>query len=78
MKITKSLLFNGSVNSILELPTGQIIARQMVSSNTVGASRSSVNINLYDGLEWDAPDFFRDNDITTVSNMPEYVVVSGG
>ena len=64
---------SGSVNSILELPTGQIIARQIISSN----NSSSVNINLYDGLEWDRPDFLADNAII-VSNMPQYVVVSGG
>ena len=68
----ESSLF-GSVNGILESPLGQLIAREVVPGN----NRSSVSINLFDGLEWDEPDFFADNDIT-VSDMPEYVVASGG
>ena len=49
-----------SINRILELPSGQIIAREVVSNN----NSSSVSINLFDGLEWDEPNFLRDNDIT--------------
>jgi ligand-binding sensor domain-containing protein len=45
---------HGSVNSILESPLGQIIARKVVSSN----NSSSVRLTLFDGLKWAEPDFF--------------------
>ena len=61
---------SGSVNSILESPSGQIIAREVSVNN-------AVSINLFDGLEWDEPDFFADNDIT-VAEIPQFFVVSGG
>ena len=60
----------GPVNSIFELPSGQILAREASANN-------AMSINLFDGLEWEEPDFLDDNDIT-VSDMPEYVVASGG
>ena len=63
----------GPVNSILEIHSGKIIAREIISSG----NSSSVRLSLFDGLEWDEPDFFRDNDIR-VSNMPEFAVVDGG
>ena len=60
----------GSINRILELPSGQILSRQVDASN-------AVSINIFDGLEWDQPDFFADNDITG-PDLPEFAVVSGG
>ena len=68
----ESSLF-ASINRILELPSGQIIAREVVSNN----NSSSVSINLFDGLEWDEPNFLSDNDIT-LSDVPEIAVVSDG
>ena len=62
-----------SINRILELPSGQIIAREVVSNN----NSSSVSINLFDGLEWDEPNFLSDNDIT-LSDVPEFAVLSDG
>ena len=59
------------VDSILEFPSGQIISRELVPSY------ARVRINLFDGLEWNEPDFLYDNDIT-VSDMPEFAVVDGG
>ena len=63
----------GSVNRILESPTGQIISRELLSR----ANRRPVIINLFDGLEWDEPDFFDDSD-TKASAMPEFAVISDG
>ena len=58
----------GLVNSIFGSSTGQVLARELNSDNTV-------RINLFDGLEWNEPDFLFDNDIS-VSDIREYVVVS--
>ena len=64
-----------SINRILELPSGQILSRHVDASN-------AVSIYLFDGLEWDQmPDFFAErhaHDDITVSDMPEFAVVSGG
>ena len=61
---------SGSVNSILESPSGQILAREV---HTDGTAR----INLFDGLEWNEPDFFADKEII-LSDVPEFAVVSNG
>ena len=61
----------GPVNSIFELPSGQILAREKMNDD------NTVRINLFDDLEWDEPDFLTDNDIR-VSDMPEFSVLSGG
>ena len=36
-----------------------------------------MSINLFDGLEWDEPNFLSDNDIT-LSDVPEFAVLSDG
>ena len=72
---------DGSVNSILELPTGQVIAYEVITPKWSWMGDPWVSIKLYDGLEWDRPDFFRSlgpqNDIFK-SRIPEFAVVSGG
>ena len=72
---------DGSVNSILELPTGQVIAYEVITPQWSWMGDPWVSIKLYDGLEWDRPDFFRSlgpqNDIFK-SRIPEFAVVSGG
>ena len=65
----ESSLF-GSINRILELPSGQIIVRVADINNVM-------RLSLFDGLEWDEPDFLRDNDIT-VSDLPEFAALSDG
>ncbi|MDP6599228.1 MAG: two-component regulator propeller domain-containing protein [Candidatus Poribacteria bacterium] len=60
---------NPTPNSFVESASGQVIARI--------ATRAANKIYLFDGLEWDEPDFFDDNDIL-VPDMPEFSVSSGG
>ena len=62
--------FGGSVDRIIESPSGQIIARAVDINNVMGLS-------LFDGLEWDEPDFLDANDIR-VSDMQEFAVASDG
>ena len=68
LKIEESSLLGEDSNSILELPSGQILAR--------GVDRlGKVKINIFDGQEWNQEGFFHDNDIW-VSLWPEFAVNS--
>ena len=68
LKIEESSLLGEDSNSILELPSGQILAR--------GVDRlGKVKINIFDGQEWNQEGFFHDNDIW-VSLWPEFAVKS--
>ncbi|MDP6592483.1 MAG: two-component regulator propeller domain-containing protein [Candidatus Poseidoniia archaeon] len=60
---------NPTPNSFVESASGQMIARI--------ATTNANKIYLFDGFEWEEPDFFDDNDIL-VSDMPEFSVLSGG
>ena len=62
---------HGAVNSVLESPSGQIFVREVGANNI-----TTTSIYLFDGLEWDKPDFFVDNDIW-VSDVPEFAVTFG-
>ena len=62
---------------IFESARGQVVVRDKLSTDPHDKSISVSIINLFDGLKWGEPAFFRDNDIT-VSDMPEFSVVSGG
>ena len=61
----------GAVNSVLESPSGQIFVREVGANNI-----TTTSIYLFDGLEWDKPDFFVDNDIW-VSEIPQFSVAIG-
>mgnify|MGYP001325125864 CR=1 FL=1 len=62
-------------SDIFEMTTGQPIIKLII--NKTNHPRSvTTEISLFDGLEWDQPDFFRDNDIMG-SKMPEFAVVDG-
>ena len=68
LEIEESSLLGEDSNSILELPSGQILAR--------GVGRlGKVKINLFDGKEWSQAGFLHDNDIW-VSLWPEFAVNS--
>ena len=67
----------GAVNSILELPSGQIIVRTAIPDYDNTGGGNGVRLYLFDGLEGEEPDFFRENDILC-SGIPEFAVVSDG
>ena len=68
LKIEESSLLGTNSNKVIELPSGQILAR--------GVSMSGeVYINIFDGSEWSQPDFFKENGIR-VSVWPEFAVNS--
>ena len=69
------LSLDGSFNSIFELSTGQVLAREIVPINITEGN--TANIYFFDGRKWDKPDFFNGNDIT-VSDLPEFAVESDG
>jgi ligand-binding sensor domain-containing protein len=66
---------NGPVNSIFESTSGQVIAREVIPNYATDSNR--VGIYLFDGQEWEEPDFLLDNDIW-VSDVPEFAVESAG
>ena len=61
----------GSFDSILEIPTGQIIARRTIQNTAT----SSVNLELIDGLESNNPEFLSESDII-LSRMDQFSVLS--
>ena len=70
----------GSVNSILESPTGEIIVRVVVteqqSRDGVPFTVTSVKVYLFDGLEWEEPEIFDNFRVPRI--MPEFAVESVG
>ena len=63
-------------SDIFEMTTGQPIIKLII--NKTNHPRSvTTEISLFDGLEWDEPDFLGDNDIR-VSDMQEFAVASDG
>ena len=66
------------VNLIFEAPTRQLMARVgiPISNTSTGGLVRNDSIYLFDGVEWEKPDFLADNGILG-SPLPEFFVVSG-